>query len=184
MTDFLKLVDSTWTLFLDRDGVINRRIVGGYVAHPDEFEFLPGVLSAIKFFNKKFGRVCVVTNQQGVGKGLMDVVQLELVHQYLVEKVSEVGGWIDGIYFCTDLASKPDNCRKPNINMAIQAKNDFPEIDFSRCIMVGDSTSDMAFGRNAGMKTIFISTEPFPDTVLCDTFMRGLDELEKDLLNT
>ncbi len=181
MIDFLAHVDNSWTLFLDRDGVINRRIVGGYVAHPRDFEFLPGVLDALKIFSARFGKIIIVTNQQGVGKGIMTDNQIHEVHKYMLTQVTAAGARIDGIYFCGDLETKPHNCRKPNIHMAVQAKNRFPEIDFSKSIMVGDSHSDMEFGTNAGMKTIFVSSEPIASGVGISGVVSGLWEFAQRL---
>ena len=151
--DFLKEVDSSWTLFLDRDGVINKRIIDGYVERVSDFHFLDSVPKAIALCKTVFGRIIVVTNQQGVGKGIMTEEQLAVIHTYLKEQIPE----IDRIYHSPYLASENNNMRKPNIGMALAAKKDFPEIDFQKSIMVGDSSSDMEFGKNAGMKTIFIS---------------------------
>lgn len=152
------LIDKTWTLFLDRDGIINRRIVADYVKSPDEFEFLPEVPKAIKLLSDIFGKILVVTNQQGIGKGLMTIYDLRRVHVKLLNEVEGKGGRIDKIYFCPELAQSNHSDRKPGIGMALKAQNDFPEIDFSKSVMVGDSVSDMEFGRNAGMKNIFISS--------------------------
>lgn len=152
-------IDESWTLFLDRDGVINRRLMGDYVKSLDEFEILPGVLGAIKNFSKKFGRIVIVTNQQGIGKGLMTTEDLNAVHQYFQSKVIENEGRIDAFYHAPNLAAENSDLRKPNIGMAHLAKTDFPEIDFSKSIMVGDSVSDMEFGKNAGMKCVFISED-------------------------
>ncbi len=88
-------IDESWTLFLDRDGVINRRLMGDYVKSLDEFEILPGVLGAIKNFSKKFGRIVIVTNQQGIGKGLMTNEDLNAVHQYLHAKEVRASAWVD-----------------------------------------------------------------------------------------
>ena len=149
-------IDSTWTIFLDRDGVINRRIVGDYVKSPEELDLLPGALDAIKFFSEKFNNVIVVTNQQGIAKGLMSTEDLEQVHDFLRKQVEKIGGKIDAIYYCPDGAYHTPNCRKPSPSMALQAQKDFPEIDFSKSIMVGDMPSDIAFGQNLGMITIWI----------------------------
>lgn len=148
--------DRSWTLFLDRDGVINRRLPGDYVKSPTEFEWLPGSKEAIALFSKMFGTVLVATNQQGIGKGLMTERDLDEIHQRMKAGVMEAGGRIDRIYYCPDLATKAGNCRKPSPAMAWKAKQDFPQIDFQRALMVGDSCSDMEFGRNAGMQTAFI----------------------------
>jgi len=146
-----------WTLFLDRDGVINRKLDDDYVKIIGEFDFLPKVRQNISDFKKIFGRIIIVTNQQGVGKGLMTEDELEKVHNFMLSYLNEQQTLIDEIYFCPDLAAQNSINRKPNIGMALQAQEEFPEIDFSKSIMVGDSLSDMEFGKNAGMKTIFIN---------------------------
>ena len=154
---FLENIDKTWTLFLDRDGVINKRIIGGYVTSESEFDFVSGALESINYFTRIFGRIIVVTNQQGVGKGIMTENQLISVHDYMESEVIKNGGHIDAIYYCTDLEELEDNCRKPSVKMAALAKSYFDEIDFKKSLMVGDSISDLEFGINSGMKTVFIT---------------------------
>ncbi len=166
MTAFLKNIDKNWTLFLDRDGVINQRIVGGYVQHPDAFELLPGVPESLAFFSSVFGRIIVVTNQQGIGKGLMTEKQLETVHRKMLTKVAQAGGRIDAAFYCPDLASKPANCRKPSPFLALEARKQFPEIDFQKSIMVGDAKSDMDFGKQAGMFTVLVGKENVPGDLI------------------
>lgn len=154
--DWKNTIDNDWTLFLDRDGVINVRIIDGYVAKIEEFEFLPGVIEAFKIFKNKFNRIIVVTNQQGVGKGLMTEDDVKEVHDFMINEVENHDGKIDKVYFCPQLKSVPDNYRKPSPKMAYMAKEDFPEIDLSKSIMIGDMNSDVEFGKNAGMMTVFI----------------------------
>lgn len=154
--DWKNIINKDWTLFLDRDGVINVRIIDGYVTKIEEFEFLLNVIEALKIFKDKFKYIIVATNQQGVGKGIMKFEDVETVHQFMVQQVAENGGKIDKVYFCPQLKSVPDNYRKPSPKMAYFAKNDFPDIDLSKSIMIGDMNSDVEFGKNAGMKTIFI----------------------------
>lgn len=154
--DWKNTIDNDWTLFLDRDGVINVRIIDGYVTKIEEFEFLPGVIEAFKIFKNKFNRIIVVTNQQGVGKGLMTEDDVKKVHDFMINEVENHDGKIDKVYFCPQLKSVPDNYRKPSPKMAYMAKEDFPEIDFSKSIMIGDMNSDVEFGKNAGMMTVFI----------------------------
>lgn len=154
--DWKNIINKDWTLFLDRDGVINVRIIDGYVTKIEEFEFLPNVIEALKIFKEKFKYIIVATNQQGVGKGIMKFEDVENVHQFMMQQVAENGGKIDKVYFCPQLKSVPDNYRKPSPKMAYFAKNDFPDIDLSKSIMIGDMNSDVEFGKNAGMKTIFI----------------------------
>jgi len=175
MIDFLHEISHQWTLFLDRDGVINKRPPGDYIKRWEDFGFLPGVLDALKIMAGKFSRVIVITNQQGIGKGIMTGRDVENIHLKMQQVVSEHGGRIFAVYYCPDLATKADNCRKPNGDMATQAKQDFPEIDFSKCIMAGDMVSDMEFGKKLGMKTIYIDSNKSPaDPALYDTVFPDL----------
>ncbi|MCH2022822.1 MAG: HAD-IIIA family hydrolase [Saprospiraceae bacterium] len=147
------------TLFLDRDGVINKRIVGGYVKNWEQFNFLAGVLEAMPLLARKFDYCFVVTNQQGIGKGLMTVLDLETVHNNMLFEITKKQGLINKVYFCPKLHIDKPHCRKPNIGMAEQAKLDFPDINFKNSFMVGDSVSDMEFGFRLNMKTVFIDTK-------------------------
>lgn len=155
---FINKIDQEWTLFLDRDGVINRRIFGGYVKEVGEFEFLHGVTESIANLSEVFGRIIVVTNQQGVGKNIMTENDLIVVHNHLISEINKAGGKIDDIIYCTKLESEKDNCRKPNNFMAIKATEKFPEIDLKKSIMVGDSLSDIQFGINSGMRTVYVKS--------------------------
>jgi len=152
-------INKDWTLFLDRDGVINKKLENDYVKHWIEFEFIEGTLDALKILNTIFGNIVVVTNQQGIGKGIYRTEDLELIHKNMLYEVNYLGGRIDKVYFSPYLSSQNHPTRKPGIGMAMAAKNDFPAINFNKSIIVGDSLSDMEFGRNAGMKTVFISEE-------------------------
>ena len=145
------------TLFLDRDGVINKKI-DGYIAKPSELEFIPNVLSAIGVLSTIFETIVIVTNQQGIGKGLMTHDDLHSIHSHMMRHITLSGGRIDNIYYCPHLASEDSPCRKPNPGMALQAKADFANIDFRESIMIGDSDSDILFGNQLNMTTVRIST--------------------------
>ena len=148
------------TLFLDRDGVINKKIDGDYVRNWSQFEFLPNVIEALKILNTLFDRLIIVTNQRGIGRGLMSEKNLENIHRQMLSILMKEGIKIDKIYYCPhDYKKETCNCRKPKIGMVLQAKKDFPDIDFRNSIMVGDSLSDIEFGRNAGMKSFLIGNE-------------------------
>lgn len=159
MTSATSGIFKGWTLFLDRDGVINDRLVDDYVKRWEEFVFSAGVLDALKFFDSYFGKIVVVTNQQGVGKGLMTEDQLRLIHEIMLSEVHSAGGRIDGVYSCTRLGNEKPFCRKPNPGMALSAKKDFPEIKFKRSVMAGDSLGDLRFGKRLGMTTVLISPD-------------------------
>jgi len=153
----LKDIDKSWTLFMDRDGVFNHDKVGSYVFHPDEFVFYDGALDATRIIHEKFGRVIVTTNQRGVGRGLMTLEDLKTVNDKLQRIVKENGGQIDHFYSATAM-SNFDPIRKPNPGMAFLAKHDFPDIDLSKTIMIGNNPSDMQFGRHAGLYTVYLTT--------------------------
>lgn len=158
----LKKIDKSWTLFLDRDGVINDEKQMDYINTWDEFKFFPGVKEAIKKFTEKFGNIFIITNQRGVAKGLTKLEDLEIIHKNLLEEVAIAGGKVTKIYFCCDMDNSNQN-RKPNPGMGLQAKKEFPEVDFSKSVMIGNTISDMEFGRNLGIAiNIFIpSTHPY-----------------------
>lgn len=158
-------IDSSWTLFLDRDGVINRRIPDDYVKTIDEFEFLPGVMEALLQFSQVFPRIVVVTNQQGIAKGIMTEEDLQLIHAHFLEEVERTGARIDKIYFCPELAGDNPKCRKPNTGMGEQAKADFPAIDFQKSLMIGDSPSDMEFAERLNMSKAFIGDGGFESLI-------------------
>jgi D-glycero-D-manno-heptose 1,7-bisphosphate phosphatase len=160
----VKNIDKSWTLFLDRDGVINHEKHMDYIHTWDEFVFYDGVKEAMKVFNGIFGHIVVVTNQKGVGKGVTRAEDLELIHSNMIAAIEAAGGRIDRVYFCTDLEDSSPN-RKPNPGMGLQARNDFEAIDLDKAIMIGNTMSDMQFGRNLGIKTIFLpTTRPEVDT--------------------
>lgn len=143
------------TLFLDRDGVINHQIVDDYVKTPEEFEFIDGVLEAMRILNPLFSKIFIVSNQRGVGIGVMSMKDLREINEFMSSEIAQSGGRIDKIYSCTDHDKNSFN-RKPNIGMAIKIKEDFPEIDYSKCFMVGDTTSDIKFANNAGIPAILV----------------------------
>ncbi|MDQ3015144.1 MAG: HAD-IIIA family hydrolase [Bacteroidota bacterium] len=151
----LNAIDETWTLFLDRDGVINHNIDDSYVMHRDQFQFLPGVQKAIHDLSDVFGKIIIVTNQRGIGKGLMDDQALGDIHQYMIDELEKAGGYIDALYYCPIVDDKHFE-RKPNPGMTLDAAHMYPEIDLSKSIMVGDKMSDMELGRNIGAFTVLI----------------------------
>ena len=160
MTLDFSQIDKCWTLFLDRDGVINFEKKDEYVLNAAEFVFLDGVQQAIQMLSEIFGLILIASNQRGVAKSLMSLNDLQNIHAYMMEEIISQKGRIDKIYFCTDMHNESPN-RKPNPGMALQAKKDFPQIDFSKSIMVGNKLSDMQFARNVGMHSVFIaSTNP------------------------
>lgn len=145
------------TLFLDRDGVINRWIPGDYVRTWDRFVFLPGILECLRAWAAKFKHIIIVSNQRGVGKGKMTQEQLDAVHGRMLEEIRQAGGRIDGIYVCTAVEAE-DPRRKPNTGLFEEARHDYPDITPERSLMLGDSHYDRDFARNCGMDFVLMET--------------------------
>jgi histidinol-phosphate phosphatase family protein len=144
------LIEKCDTLFLDRDGVVNVWLPGDYVKSWDEFRFNEGFLDFIGRYSSRFRHIFIVTNQRGVGRGLMSVEQLEEIHSRMMDTISRAGGRIDRIYFSTAVDDS-DPMRKPNPGMALKAAEEFPDVRLDRSLMIGDQLSDRRFAQNCGM---------------------------------
>jgi histidinol-phosphate phosphatase family protein len=168
--------DKSWTLFLDRDGVINKKIDNDYVKSWSEFVFLPGVLEALAICKKIFGRIIILSNQQGIGKGLMTLQQLEEVHKQMLTEIKKNHGHIDMIYFSPSKAEMNDPMRKPDVGMALQAKLDFPEINFGKSVMLGDSMSDMELGFQLHMINVLVTEKTNSEPEMIHLTVRSLKE--------
>jgi len=145
----------------------------------DEFVFLPGVPDALALLGEFFGRIVIVSNQQGVGKGIMKEEDVRAIHVKMCAEIERHGGRIDKIYFCPDLAGDNSPNRKPQPGMAFLAKSDFPEIEFKRSVMAGDSDSDMEFAAGLGMVGVYIGDSSHLDNNKCkiDFVFNNLKEL-------
>lgn len=150
-------LDKTWTLFLDRDGVINYEKHLDYIHTWEEFKFYEGATDAIKIFTEKFNRILVVTNQRGVGKGITKLDDLHTIHANMLEEIVKAGGHLDAIYYCSEV-DNDSPYRKPNPGMGLEAVKEFPDINLAKTIMIGNTISDMEFGRNLGVFTVFLPT--------------------------
>lgn len=152
--EFPTLFPADKFLFLDRDGILNKHLPGDYVRNWSMWEWLPGVLDAMPRLAERYQRIFIVSNQQGVGKGLMTQADLDDVHRHMLADIQAAGGRIDKVYVCTELESAHSPNRKPEIGMALQAQKDFPEVDFHHSVMVGDSKSDELFAQRSGMRFV------------------------------
>jgi len=165
-----------WTVFLDRDGVLNRKAApDDYIKTWAEFSWLPGSREAIARLHRAGVRVVIVTNQQGVAKGLIKTGDLDDIHARLRADVEQAGGRLHGIYVCPHLAGTCD-CRKPSPGLFQQAKRDMPEISFSKSIVLGDSSADIEAGRTIGARTVQIERVGVGRIPQADGFAKDLDE--------
>ena len=151
--------DKSWTLFIDRDGILNRRLENDFVKTPEDFIWNDGALACLAHSAQIFGTIVVVTNQQGIGQGQLAVEQLDAIHRKMLDEAHAAGGRIDRVYFCPDAEGSQSLCRKPGIGMGLRARKDFPGIQFRKSVMLGDTLSDMVFGKRLKMKTILVSAE-------------------------
>lgn len=151
-------IDNSWTLFLDRDGVINIKRDNDYVKRWEEFEFLDGTLTALKELTNVFGKIVITTNQRGIAKGLYSEQDFADITSKMLAQIEKAGGKIDAVFFCPHMGTEEYcNCRKPKAGLALQAKDAFPEINFKKSILIGDSASDIEFGKRCGMVTIQVN---------------------------
>jgi D-glycero-D-manno-heptose 1,7-bisphosphate phosphatase len=137
-------------VFLDRDGVINVKIEGGYVRKWADFEFLPNIADWIRIFNALDLLVIVVTNQRGISLGLVTEADLQAVHEQMRKHLERQGARIDDIFFCPHAANSCD-CRKPKPGLVYQARDKW-DIDLSNSLMIGDSDSDAELAAICGMR--------------------------------
>jgi D-glycero-D-manno-heptose 1,7-bisphosphate phosphatase len=145
------------TVFLDRDGVLNRKPAeGDYVKRPEELRLLPGAASAVARLNEAGVNVVLITNQRGIGRGVMSEGDYGRVHATLCRRLQSHGAHLDAEYHCPDTASSSP-CRKPNTGLFLAALRDNPRIRFHASWVVGDSPADIAAGRALGCRTVMIA---------------------------
>lgn len=149
-------IDIHWTLFLARDGVLVSEVDLQEKSFSPNPSFLPGVLESIGPLTSMFGKIAVVTNESRIEAETISLQDLNTYHDNFVEQIAYFGGRIDEIYFCTDAPNTYSSNLIPNPGLALQAKQDFPSIDFRKSILIGGSDEDIQFGKILKMKTVKI----------------------------
>lgn len=152
--------------FFDRDGVINVRKMDDYVMSVKEMKLFPEIPVILKILKENNFLTFVVTNQQGVGKGLMSENELLDIHNFMQDTLEvQCGFKFDDIEYCTDLKESASFRRKPNPGMILELAEKW-NIDLKNSYIIGDTESDIIAGEKAGLKTILLSEEKintFPD---------------------
>ncbi len=162
------------TIFLDRDGTINRkRPEGDYVKSWEEFEFLPGALAGIRAMAETGARMICVTNQRGIARNRMTEEDLDNIHAHMMDAIRRAGGRIDAIYHCPHEGGECD-CRKPLTGMFQRARTDFPDIEFSSAIVAGDAISDMTAAFRLGCGSALVAGPEMAPTVLKTAAAQGI----------
>jgi len=146
------------TAFLDRDGIINRKLPGDFVKSWQEFEFLPGVFEALRTLKEHGFRLILVTNQRGISLGRFSENDLAIIHKRMQAELRKARGELDAIYYCPH-GYHSCECRKPGIGLFLRAQRDFPEIHFSESFVIGDSDIDIKVGERLSCRKVLIGVD-------------------------
>lgn len=159
------------TIFLDRDGVINKNPAQhDYIKSWEEFEFLPDAVEAIRLLNKNNYQIYVITNQGGISRGCMSEQNVREIHENMTEELKKHDARIDGIYYCPHKEGDDCECRKPKPGMLFKAASEH-NFDLTKSILIGDTERDIDAGRAARCKTILAGRE------------KSLLQIAKELVN-
>ena len=151
------------TVFLDRDGVINRKAPdGAYVADWAGIELLPGAVEGLRKLTDAGARLIITTNQRGLSRRLLDRSEVDALHARLVDQLSGAGARIEAVYVCPHEIGVC-GCRKPEIGLFAHAKRDFPAIDFARSAVVGDALSDLQAAARIGARAYLVAAHDDSD---------------------
>jgi len=145
------------TVFLDRDGVLNHRVVGGYVTRWEQFKIMRGVLPALRTLRNLRLQLVIVSNQAAVGKGVLDWEELANITRASLQQFHAAGGTIDAAFFCLHQPTDACGCRKPRSGLLEEAARRL-KIDFDRSFLIGDSLADILAGNSMGCKTVYLTS--------------------------
>jgi histidinol-phosphate phosphatase family protein len=179
----IPLIDKTWTLFLDRDGVVNERIIDGYVMDSKDLILTQNLIAALQILKTHFGKIFIVSNQQCIGKGMCTEQTIANVHAHLNDLLLSNKILIQEFLVCPHKATDHCNCRKPKPGLALKAQEKYPNITFEKSVVVGDMLSDLQFGRTLGMTTVYVGNSDVPNFDLikenADFIFKNLYEFAK-----
>lgn len=142
-------------IFLDRDGVINRQITGTYVTQWSEFQLVPDIAGVLAEISTLPFPIIVISNQAGVGKGVLSVTELSSITRQFVRQLADAGGRIDAVYYCPHTPEQACSCRKPKPGLLRRAASDW-RLDLTRSVFVGDTVKDLEAASAAGCRAILL----------------------------
>lgn len=146
---------------LDRDGVINRRVTGGYVTSWEQFEFLPGALEGLRLLSENHYTILVLSNQAAVGEGLLSEETLARITQKFVAQAAAQGGRIRAVYYCTHAKNAQCECRKPRAGLFLRAQREHG-FSFHDSFFIGDSLTDERAAEAAGCPFVRVASPESP----------------------
>ena len=148
-------------VFLDRDGTVIEDL--RYPREPERISLLPGAAAALRAFTEAGLAVVVVSNQSGIGRGLITAAEAAAVHERFVELLAGEGVELAGAYYCPHAPDEGCDCRKPEPGLLLRAADELG-IELSRSVMVGDKEADVEAGRRVGARTVlFRADDAWPD---------------------
>jgi len=143
------------TIFLDRDGTIN--FDPGFIQNVDQFNFYDFTIPALKILSDNGDRFVIISNQSGVGRGLIEMEELREINNYIRSEFQSNGINLLDIYICTDNPDNSTNRRKPGTGMFLEAAEDY-DIELDQCLMIGDSERDLIPAHVLGMDSMLVMT--------------------------
>jgi heptosyltransferase-2 len=161
-TNQMNILDGV-TVFLDRDGTLNYD--PGYLKIPAELKLLAGVGPALARLKGSGAKLVVVTNQSGVGRGMLTLKDLEAIHARLLGLLEQEDAALDAIYFCPHHPDDGCRCRKPNVGMVERAVSEL-QLDLRRSYLIGDHARDIQLAHRVGAKAILLTPGPVDAPVL------------------
>ncbi|NQV36559.1 MAG: HAD family hydrolase [Candidatus Marinimicrobia bacterium] len=172
------------TVFLDRDGTINPD--PGYIGSLEQFELYPFTFDALSLLAENGYRFCIITNQSGIGRGLIQQKKLDEIHTFIKREFEKKGLPLLGIYVCPDHPDHASERRKPDSGMFLEAAHEH-DINLENCLMIGDTPGDIFAGQQLDMDTMLVLTgkgveakellKNNPPTFIVDTLLDGANQL-------
>ena len=159
------------TIFVDRDGCVNTRLVGDWVRSWDAFEFMHGAIEGIAKLKKAGYRLVLITNQRCIALGSLTREELDVIHNKMQDELKLAGGFFDSIYVCPHDNHENCHCRKPAPGMITDAARDYGDIDLSTSIMLGDRDIDRQAAESAGCGGFHMISDDFTINDAADTIL-------------
>lgn len=160
-------------IILDRDGVINEDS-DDYIKSPDEWIPIPGSLHAIAQLNRAGHQVVVATNQSGIARGLYSKATLKKIHAKMTKALEEVGGHLDGIFYCPHHPDENCLCRKPKPGLLLEIAKQY-KTNWHDALFIGDSFKDIEAARAVNCKAMLVKTGKGLQT----TQQQGLEDIKR-----
>ena len=145
-------------VFVDRDGVVNEDIIGGYITRWEDFKFHDTVLIGLRKLTRADYKIILISNQAGVGDGVYSKQALREVHDKMMEVFKKEGVRIHGAYFCLHGKQAGCECRKPKTGLFEQAAKNGIVFDRKTTYFIGDKVTDVEAGKNFGLRTLLVRT--------------------------